>query len=201
MPVLATHVVRDAVPRTRLSRFFNLESYAMMPSNNPFLEGYVSVILGKRGACPYVPNTPEYERWCRGFGGAPVAKVAAAKKPIRIPTLEGRRPYVEGYRCAIMGRSDVCPYEDGTPECERWWSGYRGRIAAKGISWDHGGRKSLSTPTIEGRRPYVEGYKSAILGKRDVCPYEEDTSESERWQKGFAWWATATPSAGLSARR
>lgn len=179
----------------------------MMPSNNPFLEGYVSVILSKRGACPYLPNTPEYERWCRGFGSEPVAKVAAAKNPVRIPTLEGRRPYVEGYRSAIMGRSDVCPYEDGTPECERWWSGFRKRAAAKDTGRDMSARRSggalkpITVPTIEGRRPYVEGYKSAILGKSDICPYEEDTSESERWRTGFSWWAVAKAATGAPAYR
>ena len=105
----------------------------MMPDENPFLEGYVSQIRGDAEVCPYVEGSGEAERWCRGFGGKPVAK-----KPISIPVAEGRRPFVEGYKSMILatrfGKKDACPYDEGTTEYERWTKGFRGPIAAKALA-------------------------------------------------------------------
>lgn len=171
----------------------------MMPDENPFLEGYVAAIRGKTDFCPYEEGTGEAERWCRGFGGKPETRVAAA--PAKKPdchfslTAEGRRPFVEGYKAAILairfGKNTVCPYEDGTSEHQRWWKGFREPVAstAKFASKPATSKKPIMIPVLEGRRPFVEGYKSQILatrfGKNDTCPYEEGTSEYERWTKGF----------------
>jgi hypothetical protein len=119
---------------------------------------------------------------------------AAAKKPAVNPALEGRRPFVEGYMSAILGKGDTCPYEDGTAEFERWWKGYRGR----GIQVGAVVRKPLINTTMEGRRPFVEGYISAILGKSDTCPYEDGTAEFERWWQGSR--RPVKAKAGISAR-
>jgi ribosome modulation factor len=168
----------------------------MMPDNNPFLEGYKAAILGKSEICPYEDGTPEYERWCRGFGRTPEVLQAAARKPSVNPALEGRRPFVEGYMCAILGKNDACPYEDGTAEYERWWKGFRGR----GIQMGAAVRKPVVNPYMEGRRPFVEGYISTILGKSDACPYEDGTAEFERWWQGTRRPVAAKAPAGLSAR-
>ncbi len=159
----------------------------MMPENNPFLEGYISAIPGKGRVCPYEEGTTEYERWCRGSGG--VAMIAAPKKAAANPALEGRRPYVEGYKAAILGKRDVCPYAEGTADYERWSKGFRGWAGTKGITWDLGVKKTITTPFLEGRRPYVEGYRAAILG--NAIPHEDVAAEYERWSKGAPWWAVA----------
>lgn len=168
----------------------------MMPDNNPFLEGYKAAILGHND-CPYEDGSAEYERWCRGFGGKPVVKVVAppVQKPVCQFALsaEGRRPFVEGYKSAILairfGRNTVCPYDDGTPEHERWWKGFRGPMVSKSTIAKAPAKKPITIPVLEGRRPFVEGYKSMILatrfGKKGTCPYEEGTLEFERWTKGF----------------
>lgn len=164
----------------------------MMPDNNPFLEGYIATIPGKPDACPYHEGSAERARWCRGFGGEPVAKAAAPAKKSGCHlalTAEGRRPFVEGYKSAILatrfGHNTVCPYEDGSPEYERWWKGFRGPIAINTVA----APKPITLPVLEGRRPYVEGYKSMILAtrfnKKGTCPYDEGTTEYERWTKGF----------------
>jgi hypothetical protein len=174
----------------------------MMPDNNPFLEGYIATITGKTEPCPYVEGSGDHERWCRGFGGKPVAKLAAKKTGCPFSTsAEGRRPFVEGYRSAILatrfGRNTVCPYEEGTPEYERWWKGFRGPVAAVA-------KKPISIPVAEGRRPFVEGYKSAILairfGKQNGCPYDEGTTEYERWIKGFRGHIASRAIAEMAAR-
>jgi hypothetical protein len=169
----------------------------MMPDNNPFLEGYVSHIRGTD--CPYQDGTQEAERWCRGFGGKPVAKAEAT--PLKAgchlsQTAEGRRPFVEGYKSAILairfGQNTVCPYDAGTSEHERWWKGFREPVIAKtsaSRTKPAAIRKPLPTPVLEGRRPFVEGYKSQIMairfGKKSDCPYEEGTPEYARWTGGF----------------
>lgn len=169
----------------------------MMPDNNPFLEGYIASIRGKRNDCPYVEDTAEYERWCQGAGGKPEVKLASVTvKPATTPVAEGRRPFVEGYKSHILasrfGKKDACPYEEGTPEYERWIKGYRGQPTVKRMGWEV--KKPIVIPVAEGRRPFVEGYKSQILasrfGAKKACPYEEGTREFERWSNGFAWWAT-----------
>ena len=171
----------------------------MMPDNNPFLEGYVSQIRGNAEACPYEDGTAEAERWCRGFGGKPVAK-AAAKPAVKAAcpfslSAEGRRPFVEGYKSAILairfGTVSVCPYESGTPEHERWWKGFREPVIAKTTmaKAPASAKKPITIPMAEGRRPFVEGYRSMILAtrfnKNNACPYDEGTTEYERWTKGF----------------
>lgn len=174
----------------------------MMPDNNPFLEGYIATITSRTEPCPYGEGSSEYERWCRGFGAKPAAKLVAKKTncPFTL-SAEGRRPFVEGYRSAILttrfGRNTVCPYEEGTPEHERWWKGFRGPVAASA-------KKPISSPVLEGRRPFVEGYKSAILairfGKKAPCPYDEGTSEYERWIKGFRGQIASRAVAEMAAR-
>jgi hypothetical protein len=164
----------------------------MMPDNNPFLEGYISALPGKRVACPYADGSAEYERWCRGSGGMIMVAVAAAA--IVIPVLEGRRPFVEGYKAAIFGGRGACTYEEGTAEYERWWKGFRGWIGTKGRA----SKQPITTPYLEGRRPYVEGYKAAILGK---ARNEDVTAEYERWCKGAPWWAAAKNTTGQAAYR
>jgi ribosome modulation factor len=157
----------------------------MMPDNNPFLEGYIATITGKTEPCPYNEGSNEHARWCRGFGGTPPVK---AKTGCHLSqNAEGRRPYVEGYRSAILatryGYNTVCPYEAGTPEHERWWKGFHGPVA------NLAPKEAIRVPVAEGRRPFVEGYKSAILairfGRKDTCPYDEGTTEYARWIKGF----------------
>ena len=170
----------------------------MIPDENPFLEGYVAAIRGKADLCPYDEGTGDAERWYRGFGRKPELLVTAA--PAKKPdcyfslTAEGRRPFVEGYKAAILairfGKNTVCPYEDGTPEQQRWWKGFREPVISTAKPMTKPASKKLITiPVLEGRRPFVEGYKSQILatrfGKNDTCPYEEGTSEYERWTKGF----------------
>jgi hypothetical protein len=170
----------------------------MMPDNNPFLEGYVSQIRGNDDACPYEDGSAEAERWCRGFGGKPVAKQAAAKPAKKREchfslSAEGRRPFVEGYKSAILairfGSVTVCPYDGGTPEHERWWKGFREPVIAKTSMSKVAAKKPISIPMAEGRRPFVEGYRSMIMATRfnksNACPYDEGTTEYERWTKGF----------------
>lgn len=168
----------------------------MMPDNNPFLEGYVSAITCKAEPCPYDEGTGEYARWCRGFGGKPPVKAAAKvetsdRSNCRFAiSAEGRRPFVEGYKSAILAirfsQNTVCPYELGTPEHARWWKGFREPIVAGRAA---PAKKPATVPVLEGRRPFVEGYKSQILairfGKKSDCPYEEGTTEYERWNGGF----------------
>ncbi len=95
-------------------------------------------------------------------------------------------PFLEGYKSAILGKRDVCPYEDGTPDYERWCRGSGGvavtMVAAAAPS------APVVIPVLEGRRPFVEGYKAAIFGGREACAYEEGTAEYERWWKGFRGW-------------
>lgn len=179
----------------------------MMPDNNPFLEGYVATIRGKRDGCPYEEGSAEYERWCQGFGGKPDVKAASVSdKPAVAPVAEGRRPFVEGYMSHILatrfGKKGACPYEEGTPEYARWNKGYLGAPGVKRMGWEV--KKPIAIPVAEGRRPFVEGYKSQILatrfGSKDPCPYEEGTREYERWRNGFAWWATAKGQTGTSAQ-
>ena len=182
----------------------------MMPDNNPFLEGYVSTITGKSGPCPYDAGSAEHARWCRGFGGAPVVKlaakpVAAAKSGCHLAlSAEGRRPFVEGYKSAILatrfGKNTVCPYEGGTTEHERWWMGFREPVALHATA----AKKPILNPVLEGRRPFVEGYKSAILairfGKKDGCPYDEGTTDYGRWIKGFRGHIASKAMAEMAAR-
>jgi ribosome modulation factor len=176
----------------------------MMPDNNPFLEGYKSAILGN-DVCPYQSGTAEYARWCQGYGGEPIAKAAAPVKKSGCHlalTAEGRRPFVEGYKSAILatrfGHNTVCPYEDGSPEYERWWKGFRGPVAIAAA------RKPVTIPVLEGRRPFVEGYKSQILairfGKKSDCPYDEGSTEYERWTKGFRGQMASKAMADMAAR-
>lgn len=166
----------------------------MMSDTNPFLEGYKSAILGKRSVCPYEDGSADCERWLRGSGGVIVAMVAAPSEPVVIPVLEGRRPFVEGYKAAIFGGREACAYEEGTAEYERWWKGFRGWAGSKGKA----AKKPITTPFLEGRRPFVEGYRAAILGDGDTV---EVTAEYERWSKGAPWWAVAKNNGGQSAHR
>jgi hypothetical protein len=169
----------------------------MMPDNNPFLEGYIATLPGKQIACPYQEGSTEYERWYRGSRGTVVAMeaVAAPSEPVAVPVLEGRRPFVEGYKAAIFGGREACAYEEGTAEYERWWKGFRGWTGSKGKA----AKKSITTPFLEGRRPYVEGYKAAILG--NAFAHDDVTAEYERWSKGAPWWAAAKSAAEQPAYR
>jgi hypothetical protein len=169
----------------------------MMPDNNPFLEGYIATLPGKQIACPYEEGSTEHQRWCQGSRGTVVTIVAAAAPTasVAVPALEGRRPFVEGYKAAIFGGREACSYEEGTAEYERWWKGFRGWTGTKTA------KKSITSPFLEGRRPYVEGYKAAILGGGNTGPYGDVTAEYERWNKGAPWWAAAKNAAGQSAHR
>jgi ribosome modulation factor len=124
-----------------------------------------------------------------------VVAVAAASPAVVIPVLEGRRPFVEGYKAAIFGKRDVCAYEEGTAEYERWWKGFRGWAGSKNKT----AKKTITTPFLEGRRPYVEGYRAAILGNGAASV--EVTAEYERWNKGAPWWAVAKNAGGQAAHR
>jgi len=97
-------------------------------------------------------------------------------------------PFLEGYKSAILGKRDVCPYEDGSPDYERWCRGSGGvvEVVAMAVA-----APVIVLPVLEGRRPFVEGYKAAIFGGREACAYEEGTAEYERWWKGFRGWAGA----------
>lgn len=190
----------------------------MMPDNNPFLEGYICAIRGKADQCPYDEGSDAYQRWWQGSGGSEGVRLAAAEAAAKMAAKtrtaefvagstaqEGRRPFVEGYRAAILGgRGGTCPYEAGTPEYERWWKGRRSWLGLPGIVVAKP-QKPITVPKLEGRRPFVEGYKSAILARRfagkDVCPYAEDTGESEYWWEGFSWCATSKAAPQHAAHR